>query len=948
MPRVIETPLDQPFQTYTWDGPTAPLPAFMPAIEGKFISTGCGKWFVRGVTYGTFRPDSEGLDYPSADIVERDFAAMWHNGFNTVRTYTVPPRWLLDCAQRNGLRVLVGLPWEQHIDFLADENRAASIIVRVREGVRACAAHPAVLAYAVGNEIPASIVRWLGRRRVENFIKRLCIAAKAEDPEALVTYVNYPSTEYLVLPFLDFVCFNVYLESEERLESYLARLQNIAGDRPLVLAEVGLDSRRNGTHAQASVLASQVRNIFSAGCAGLFVFSWTDEWHRGGHDIEDWDFGLTDRLRNPKPALQAVGTAMDSVPFAITREWPFVSVVICTYNGSRTIRDCLDGVGRLNYPRYEVIVVDDGSTDATAAIAAEYNARVITTRNEGLSSARNTGLAAATGEIIAYTDDDARPDSHWLMYLADSFGRFSHAAIGGHNIPPPGDGMIAECVANAPGGPIHVLLSDTEAEHIPGCNMAFRRAELEAIGGFDVRFRTAGDDVDICWRLHEAGRTIGFCPAAFVWHHRRNSVRTYWRQQKGYGRAEALLEERWPERYNSLGHVRWGGRLYGHRLHQAIERRRGFVYHGTWGSAPFQSLYQPSSGTLWALSTMPEWYLLVALLAFLTTLGADWTPLRYALPFLVGAITLSLGQAVLASREASFPSAPALRWTRFKMYALTAFLTVIQPLGRLYGRLRHGLHPLRWSREADIAFPFTRHESIWSERWQSAEERLTLVDATLREVRISVQPGGHFDRWDFAIRGGTLGAVRIRMASEEHGGGKQLLLFKCWPRLSPLALAIMAPVTLSAAGAVAAGSLISGTVLTLGTVAFAFRALQECGAAMAVVKRSLGRAAEKWNVKGSEHEHPVEIVEPAAEIHDEILISDLSVLGAHASFATPYEIRIGMPEKKVSTPLTLPLFEATDSRVGAASSLRSPYSVERELGLDHVGSTDVTSVVGDR
>jgi hypothetical protein len=63
---------------------------------------------------------------------------------------------------------------------------------------------------------------------------------------------------------------------------------------------------------------------------------------------------------------------------------------------------------------------------------------------------------------------------------------------------------------------------------------------------------------------------------------------------------------------------------------------------------------------------------------------------------------------------------------------------------------------------------------------------------------------------------------------------------------------------------------------------------------------------------------------------------------------TGYEIRIGMPEKKVSTPLTLPLFEATDSRVGAASSLRSPYSVERELGLDHVGSTDVTSVVEDR
>jgi Predicted glycosyltransferases len=106
-------------------------------------------------------------------------------------------------------------------------------------------------------------------------------------------------------------------------------------------------------------------------------------------------------------------------------------------------------------------------------------------------------------------------------------------------------------VAAAPGGPIHVLLSDRRAEHIPGCNSAFRREALEAVGGFDRRFRAAGDDVDLCWRLQERGWSIGFSPSAMVWHHRRNSVRTYWRQQKGYGRAEAILERKWPERYNA-------------------------------------------------------------------------------------------------------------------------------------------------------------------------------------------------------------------------------------------------------------------------------------------------------------------------------------------------------------------------------------------------------------
>ena len=169
--------------------------------------------------------------------------------------------------------------------------------------------------------------------------------------------------------------------------------------------------------------------------------------------------------------------------------------------------------------------------------------------------------------------------------------------MGGPNIPPDGDGPIAECIANAPGGPVHVLLSDGEAEHIPGCNMAFRRAALKAIGGFDPQFRTAGDDVDICWRLQQQGWTIGFSPGAMVWHHRRNSVRTYWKQQQGYGKAEALLERKWPEKYNAAGHVTWAGRVYGKGL-ASIFGRGGRIYHGIWGAAPFQSIYQPAPG-LW-------------------------------------------------------------------------------------------------------------------------------------------------------------------------------------------------------------------------------------------------------------------------------------------------------------------------------------------------------------
>jgi GT2 family glycosyltransferase len=115
------------------------------------------------------------------------------------------------------------------------------------------------------------------------------------------------------------------------------------------------------------------------------------------------------------------------------------------------------------------------------------------------------------------------------------------SAIGGPNLPPTTDGWVARCVAASPGGPCHVMLDDRRAEHVPGCNLAVRRDVLLNMGGFDVRFRQAGDDVDVCWRLLDAGHAIGYAPAAVVWHHRRATVRAYLSQQAGYGRAEAML-----------------------------------------------------------------------------------------------------------------------------------------------------------------------------------------------------------------------------------------------------------------------------------------------------------------------------------------------------------------------------------------------------------------------
>ena len=128
------------------------------------------------------------------------------------------------------------------------------------------------------------------------FLEDLCADAKSASPHSLLSYVNYPPTEYLELDCFDVCAFNVYLHREADLRAYLARLQQVAGTRPLLLAEAGADSIRDGTEGQAAITAMHVRAAFEEGLCGAVAFSWTDEWWRGGSRIDDWAFGLVDAI----------------------------------------------------------------------------------------------------------------------------------------------------------------------------------------------------------------------------------------------------------------------------------------------------------------------------------------------------------------------------------------------------------------------------------------------------------------------------------------------------------------------------------------------------------------------------------------------------------------------------------------------------------------------------
>ena len=757
-------------------------------VEGKFFFLGDAKYFVKGVTYGPFPKGSHGPQFPEFEVVETDFALMAEAGINTVRVFTIPPLWLLDAAQTAGLRVLIGLPWSQHVAFLDTPAIQQQIREAVTAGIRACRRHPAVFAYLIGNEITPDIIRWHGAEAVRAFLKILVASAKAEHPEALVSYANYPSTEYLTVDFTDFVCFNVYLHDQLAFRRYIARLHNVALDQPLVLTEFGVDSFGEGEEGQRQVLSWQVHTAFESGVAGTFIFAWTDEWFTGGHLIENWAFGLVDRDRRPKPSFdEVVRQYTGKLPPALDR-YPRVSVVVCAYNAERTMDQCLASLAMLDYPNYEVIVVNDGSRDRTLEIAESYDhCRIISQPNKGLSAARNVGAEAATGEIVAYTDSDCVADPDWLTYLVAKMEAGSLAACGGPNFPPAEDDLVPAAVAVAPGGPTHVLISDEVAEHIAGCNMAFRRDVLRQLGGFDPIYRAAGDDVDICWRLQDAGYTIGFSPAAVVWHYRRNTVAAYCAQQRGYGKAEALVYSKHPFRFNLFGQAKWLGRIYGDLSTALLLSRRPVIYSGVFGRGLFQTLYEPPSSLTAYLPLSFEWSAASLPLALGGIIGGGWWWL------LIVPLLVTWVMCINGARKAPIDK----RFTGLKARALVALLIYLGPLLRGWERLQwrakemrthDHIGPVETEQRAQISWgKRALRLSYWSEAGTEKEALIGGLMQFLVPQKYFVVPDTGWSNWDLKISRGLFSRALVLVCTENHGGAKRLLRVRCAMRFSRFA-----------------------------------------------------------------------------------------------------------------------------------------------------------------
>jgi O-antigen biosynthesis protein len=327
-----------------------------------------------------------------------------------------------------------------------------------------------------------------------------------------------------------------------------------------------------------------------------------------------------------------------------------------------------------------------------------------------------------------------------------------HAVLGGPNINPMNT-SLADCIDKAPGNPQIVMVDDELADHVPGCNLAARRSFLQAMGGFDDRYRGGGDDVTFCWTVSALGATSGAAFGAMVWHHRRRTVAEFMLQQVIYGKGEAKLEKDWPERFNAYGHQ--VQRLSGPGIDRLKAERPAPVELGVYSAA---SLVDPSGldRLIGITPTMPEWAILSLFFGLIALLGIRW-PLytMFTVPAAAGFATW-LGTACWAALR------PQLRNRSLAGYTRLIALHLVQPASRLYGRCLGSMTPWRsrclpttfhWPRTRRYAWPVSAESepARGASHWPLAQ--------ALQRAKLPVRRGGGTQPWDWSIEGGILGGV---------------------------------------------------------------------------------------------------------------------------------------------------------------------------------------------
>jgi glycosyltransferase involved in cell wall biosynthesis len=759
--------------------------------HGKFFSRAGSKFFFKAVRLEPLKGEP---DLTAKLRLRRRFGELREAHTTAIVVKEADAETVIDLAAQAGLCAMVEIAIQPN--WLLERREFELAQARISRVVRSIGGHPALLGYLLDCSIGPDLLKAEGIDTIGRSLRLLIEDVRCRDARALVAVKHNPSTRGAIMLEEDFIYSTVPPLSLSELGEYIIGLHNLAEARPVVV------EFERPTPAQEE----QVALAFGMGAAGAVARPLVRRVTVAG--------ALANlRALNAEELLPFVSLNGNCPPQPVRA--PMVSVVICAYNAERTMHACLESLRKLHYPNFEVVIVDDGSRDRTAEIAKGFpEFRLIRQPNKGLSVARNVGMQAARGEIIAYTDSDCVVDPHWLTMMVRAMQERGFDGCGGPNYAPHENGRLAACVAASPGAPCHVLVGPDRAEHLAGCNMVFRKAALLSVGGFDPQFTSAGDDVDICWRLLDAGFSLGYCPPAFVWHFRRNTVRAYYGQQRGYGRAEVLLYAKYPERFNALGQIRWQGTIPGLLRTIPGGNRPRVLWNAETVAA--QTVHEPAMSIFGFLPQTMEWNALGAV-ALIASISAGITVIP-AVAMLALGPTWALYYAWHAPLEKCHESFAARITVAWLAYSGPMVRTITRYKLKLKARTAAVAENEPRQRPELIPHRLALRLSYWNESYTSRDALVERIGKTFgRAGYLTVLNGGWKD-FDLEVRTSALSRIELKTADEEHGGLKLRNLVLVRSRMSRLAGAgLFAGVSAAAMCAIAG---LTGVALALAGATF--------------------------------------------------------------------------------------------------------------------------------
>jgi glycosyltransferase involved in cell wall biosynthesis len=226
------------------------------------------------------------------------------------------------------------------------------------------------------------------------------------------------------------------------------------------------------------------------------------------------------------------------------------SVIIPAYNSEKTLSSCLKSLAdqSLSKSAYEVIVVDDGSNDATAHIAKSFKVKYIWQSNQGPATARNRGAAVAKGEIILFTDSDCVPDHSWIEEMVSPFQNPEIVGVKGAYKTKQGR-LVARFAQAEFEDRYDYLQKSTLIDMVDTYSAAFIKKVFLKMGGFDESFPVANnEDTELSYRLFTAGYHMVFNPRAFVYHIHPDSLVKYLKLKLWRGYWRMIVYRRYPNK----------------------------------------------------------------------------------------------------------------------------------------------------------------------------------------------------------------------------------------------------------------------------------------------------------------------------------------------------------------------------------------------------------------